>query len=419
MSKDWSEELRQRMEQYEMEAPKALFDDIMSAMPATQTPAPQARIVPLWVRRTAVAAMVAVAVAAGYILLDVEEPTAGEAMLTLNTPSMVESQPEPVAEEVSEREVVESALAMKKAFTTLPITADAPTATINDAPQITSFEQPATTVEEKPSASQKAEAPQKASTPQKSEVRQRTAEPTSRSIFQATPTKRRSTRGLMASLQASGLPIGQSNHSSQSVFVVNSVLQGVRADYSEGSTDFVTYDNDHTITTDRHHHLPVRVGALLRFNITDSWAIESGVTYTKLTSETTIGDKANYFDERTSLHYVGIPLNAVYNIWQSNRFTFYVSGGGMVEKSIAGSSRTNYFIDGEKTNSQRSDVKVKELQWSINATAGAQFNLWPAVAIYAEPSVGYRFANGTKIETLYNERPLDFSLNIGLRFTLR
>lgn len=419
MSKQWSEELRQRMEQYEMEAPKALFDDIMSAMPATQTPAPQARIVPLWVRRTAVAAMVAVAVAAGYILLDVEEPTAGEAMLALNTPSMVESQPEPVAEEVSEREVVESALAMKKAFTTLPITADAPTATINDAPQITSLEQPATTVEERPSAPQKAEAPQKASTPQKTEVRQRTAEPTSRSIFQATPTKRRSTRGLMASLQASGLPIGQSNHSSQSVFVVNSVLQGVRADYSEGSTDFVTYDNEHTITTDRHHHLPVRVGALLRFNITDSWAIESGVTYTKLSSETTIGDKANYFDERTSLHYVGIPLNAVYNIWQSNRFTFYVSGGGMVEKSIAGSSRTNYFIDGEKTNSQRSDVKVKELQWSINAAAGAQFNLWPAVAIYAEPSVGYRFANGTKIETLYNERPLDFSLNIGLRFTLR
>lgn len=419
MSKDWSEELRQRMEQYEMEAPKALFDDIMSAMPATQTPAPQARIVPLWVRRTAVAAMVAVAVAAGYILLDDEEPTAGEAMLALNTPSMVESQPEPVAEEVSEREVVESALAMKKAFTTLPITADAPTATINDAPQITSLEQPATTVEERPSAPQKAEAPQKASTPQKSEVRQRTAEPTSRSIFQATPTKRRSTRGLMASLQASGLPIGQSNHSSQSVFVVNSVLQGVRADYSEGSTDFVTYDNEHTITTDRHHHLPVRVGALLRFNITDRWAIESGVTYTKLSSETTIGDKANYFDERTSLHYVGIPLNAVYNIWQSNRFTFYVSGGGMVEKSIAGSSRTNYFIDGEKTNSQRSDVNVKELQWSINAAAGAQFNLWPAVAIYAEPSVGYRFANGTKIETLYNERPLDFSLNIGLRFTLR
>ncbi len=419
MSKQWSEELRQRMEQYEMEAPKALFDDIMSAMPATQTPAPQARIVPLWVRRTAVAAVVAVAVAAGYILLDVEEPTVGEAMLALNTPSMVESQPEPVAEEVSEKEVVESVLAMKKAFTTLPITADAPTATINDAPQITSLEQPATTVEEKPSASQKAEAPQMASTPQKSEVRQRTAAPTSRSIFQATPTKRRSTRGLMASLQASGLPIGQSNHSSQSVFVVNSVLQGVRADYSEGSTDFVTYDNEHTITTDRHHHLPVRVGALLRFNITDRWAIESGVTYTKLSSETTMGDKANYFDERTSLHYVGIPLNAVYNIWQSNRFTFYVSGGGMVEKSIAGSSRTNYFIDGEKTNSQRSDVKVKELQWSINAAAGAQFNLWPAVAIYAEPSVGYRFANGTKIETLYNERPLDFSLNIGLRFTLR
>lgn len=406
MSKQWSEELRQRMEQYEMEAPEALFDDIMSAMPATQTPAPQARIVPLWVRRTAVAAMVAVAVAAGYILLDVEEPTSGEAMLALNTPTIEEVQP--AAEEAMPTEVAESATqSAKRTATTLPEVMEPSAIALNDTPPAPPAEQPTPAAEKTPSTQQKAE------------MRERTAEPQARNIFQATPAKRRSTRGLMASLHASGLPIGQSSHGSQSVFMVNSVLQGVRAEQAEGSTDIVTYDNEHAISTDRHHHLPVRVGALLRYNITERWAIESGVTYTKLTSDTRLGDVANYYNERTSLHYLGIPLNAVYNIWQSRRFTFYVSGGGMVEKSIAGSSRANYFLDGAEVNSQRSNVKVKELQWSVNAAAGAQFNLWPSVAIYAEPGVGYRFANGTKIETLYNERPLDFNLNIGLRFTLR
>ena len=406
MSKQWSEELRQRMEQYEMEAPEALFDDIMSAMPATQTPAPQARIVPLWVRRTAVAAMVAVAVAAGYILLKVEEPTAGEAMLALNTPTAIEAQP--VAGEVMPTEAAEPIIQpAKKVVATMPDAIEVSAVALDDTPPAPPTEQTTPAEEKTPLAQQKAE------------VRERTAEPQTRNIFQATPTKRRSTRGLMASLHASGLPIGQSIHSSQSVFMVNSVLQGVRADLTEGTTDIVTHDSERSISTKRHHHLPVRVGALLRYNITERWAIESGVTYTKLKSDSRLGDRDNYYDERTSLHYLGIPLNAVYNIWQSRRFTFYVSGGGMVEKSIAGSSRANYFLDGAEVNSQRSDVKIKELQWSVNAAAGAQFNLWPSVAIYAEPGVGYRFANGTKIETLYSERPLDFNLNIGLRFTLR
>ncbi len=414
MSKQWSDDLRQRMEQYETEAPEGLFDDIMKAMPVAQIPAPQARIVPLWVGRTAVAAVVAIAVAAGYILLDVEKPSSAETTLALSTPTTpaaIHSIPETdIAPQTEANEPRALAYTTQKVHTEVEPTPQPALATTPSNEEIAApnkDKQPATSAKEQPHA------------PKLSETSRPTSEPSSKQVFHTTTAKRRNAGGITASLRASGLSLGKSAYGTQSVFMVNSVLYGARADELDASTEIVTYDNEHAISTDRHHHLPVRVGALLRFSINDRWAIESGITYTKLVSEIHLGNAANYYDERTALHYLGIPLNAVYNIYQSRRFAFYVSGGGMVEKSIAGSSRTDYFLDSSKVNSLRSDVNVKELQWSINAAVGAQFNLWPAVAIYAEPSIGYRFVNGTKIETLYNERPLDFNMNIGLRFTLR
>ena len=40
------------------------------------------------------------------------------------------------------------------------------------------------------------------------------------------------------------------------------------------------------------------------------------------------------------------------------------------------------------------------------------------VGIYLEPGVSYYFDNGSFVETVYRERPLNFSLGIGLRFNL-
>ena len=157
----------------------------------------------------------------------------------------------------------------------------------------------------------------------------------------------------------------------------------------------------------------------LRYNLSDRWAIESGVTYTNLSSETSLGNRSNYYDERTTLHYIGLPVNAVYNIYQSRRFAVYASAGVIVEKAISGSMRTDYFLNGENINTLRSNVRIKPLQWGVNAAAGVQYNFSPWMAIYAEPGIGYHFDNGTTIETLYNERPLDFNLGVGLRFTLR
>ena len=49
--------------------------------------------------------------------------------------------------------------------------------------------------------------------------------------------------------------------------------------------------------------------------------------------------------------------------------------------------------------------------------AGVQFSLSPLIGIYLEPGAIYYFDNGSDIETVYSDRPLNFNLNLGIRFS--
>lgn len=407
MSNKWNDDLRRRMEQYEAPAPDDLFDDIMSALPAE---APTTPVVRLWPRRIAIAAAVAVAIAAGY--------------LTLITPMPIADDVVAVAEPAAEPSYLpQSAPTSEQA----PLLADAtaektpqPSAELTPVPL-----PPAEVMESHTEEQSSPEEPtvERKNTTQRSAqprtTQQRATQPPRERIVAMAP--RKNAGRLSMSLLASGLTAGKNIHSTQQVFMVSSTLYGVRNDEigESEATDVLLHDEERAISSKRHHRTPIRVGVTLRYNLSDRWAIESGVTYTNLSSETSLGNRSNYYDERTSLHYIGLPVNAVYNIYQSRRLAVYASAGVMVEKAISGSMRTDYFLNGENINTLRSDVRIKPLQWGVNAAAGVQYNFSPWMAIYAEPGIGYHFDNGTTIETLYNERPLDFNLGVGLRFTLR
>lgn len=417
MSKKWNDDLRRRMEQYEASAPDDLFDDIMSALPAEATTTP---IVRLWPRRIAIAAALAIAVATGYLMLITPMPSADDVMANTE-PSVEASYLQPSAPTPEQTSVLSDATVKKtpKVHTTRP--------TSNE-PLIEPLPEPlpesTTSIEATPSQHSKEATPQQPAAKRKNTTsrpsQQRATQPAKERVMAVT-TPRGNAGRLSMGLHAAGITIGQNNHATQQVFMVSSALYGVRQDEieDEPTTEVLLHDEEHTISSERHHRLPVRVGLTLRYNLSDRWAIESGVTYTKLSSETSLGNSANYYDERTTLHYIGLPVNAVYNIWQSRRLTVYASAGAMVEKSVSGGMRTDYFVNNDRINTLRSDVSVKPLQWSVNAAAGVQYNFSRWIAIYAEPSIGYHFDNSTKIETLYNERPLDFNLGVGLRFTLR
>ena len=74
-------------------------------------------------------------------------------------------------------------------------------------------------------------------------------------------------------------------------------------------------------------HMPVTFGASLRFELNEKWGIETGVTYTLLSTDLRSGSQDSYFEEEQRLHYVGIPLKVDRRLWSNKRFEIYASAG--------------------------------------------------------------------------------------------
>ena len=152
------------------------------------------------------------------------------------------------------------------------------------------------------------------------------------------------------------------------------------------------------------HHLPIRFGLSVQYQLNNHLALHSGISYTYLYSEFSIPLYQNLsYDQK--LHYLGIPLGVTWQLWSTNRFHFYLSGGAMVEKCVRAD------VDG-------SSVSKKPWQWSVAAAAGAEYTFIPQLGVYLEPSLGYYFDDGTSLEHYYKEHSLAPSIMFGLRLHL-
>lgn len=178
------------------------------------------------------------------------------------------------------------------------------------------------------------------------------------------------------------------------------------------------FNQGHDVVTEVKHRLPVRTGLSFAYRINDRLSIESGLLYTLLTSDLKYGSESHYIAGQQKLHYIGVPVNARYRVLSWRAFDLYASVGVLAEKCVSGKIERDFILDNHATQSEKEDVKVKPLQWSLNASAGLQFNITRALGIYAEPGVSCYIDNGSPVKTIYNERPLNFNLNVGLRFTL-
>lgn len=434
MNNRWTEDLRSRMSGYEVDAPEHLFDDIMGAVEAAEKsvstaekpietvaePERRGALLPLWGRRVAVAASVAAIVAVGLLTLNIErEVEQMEQIIAMEQPAPAElpvelqevAVAETVPQEVAVGEAEPQRVLLKKSAPAQSNTQPSPEQTISE-PSV------------EPVELQKSEAETRQETPNNSPSQHTQPTPQQRSIYAARPPQRvasqQSESRLAANIFASGFSGASNGFASQQLFSLSSALYGSRVEGGAGDGDeMLQPDASRTISRDVHHHQPIRVGVTLRYAFAPRWAVESGLNYSHLRSDVTVGNPKNYYDERTSLHYIGLPVNVVYSLLSTRAVELYVMAGGMVEKCVSGSLRTNYFVGGEPHNNSRSSVSVGGLQFSANASAGVQLNLSPTVGLYAEPGVGYWFDNGSKVESIYHDRPLNFNLNLGLRFTFK
>lgn len=146
-----------------------------------------------------------------------------------------------------------------------------------------------------------------------------------------------------------------------------------------------------------YHFQPIRLGLSLRYRLTERWNVESGLTYTRLSSDITtiILDETTVTEQR--LNYIGLPLNISYNLWKNRYFGLYMTAGGTIEKQLDASP----------------------WQFSINGSVGVEYKLTNNFSLYAEPGLGYYFKDGSSTLTIYKDRPLNFNLSFGLRLNLK
>lgn len=242
-----------------------------------------------------------------------------------------------------------------------------------------------------------------------------------------TPSERARARrsgGFSAGILAGGAVGGNTFGSKPTAMVMgaNPLAAGVtKTDWidKDSKASAIVY-NQPEVQEEYSHKIPVKVGLIARYNITGRLGVETGLTYSILSSSVKIGNSEtgkNWSTGSQTLHYLGIPLNISFNILNSRYVNIYVTGGGMMEKSISGSIKTDEYVDGKFDRTLTTNISPKGLQWSVNAAAGIQANILPQLGFFVEPGVSHHFKNSSRVRSIYTDKPTDFSLGFGLRYS--
>lgn len=230
--------------------------------------------------------------------------------------------------------------------------------------------------------------------------------------------------GFSAGIVAGGAVGGNTSGSKPTAMVMgaNPLAAGVtKTDWidKDSKASAIVY-NQPEVQEEYSHKIPVKVGLTARYNITGRLGVETGLTYSILSSSVKIGNSEtgkNWSTGSQTLHYLGIPLNISFNILNSRYVNIYVTGGGMMEKSISGNIKTDEYVDGKFDRTLTTNISPKGLQWSVNAAAGIQANILPQLGFFVEPGVSHHFKNGSRVRSIYTDKPTDFSLGFGLRYS--
>lgn len=158
------------------------------------------------------------------------------------------------------------------------------------------------------------------------------------------------------------------------------------------------------------HSMPISVGITVAKTLPKNWELESGLVYTYLYSKysSTNGNGSQ------ELHYLGIPLNAIYRFARIKRFSFYAAAGGQVDFYLTGRQKDEGYDEG-LSGSGYKELKHENVQFSVQANLGAAFSLYKQTELYLEPYMAYYIENKSSIHNVWKDKPFNFGLTLGIR----
>jgi len=122
----------------------------------------------------------------------------------------------------------------------------------------------------------------------------------------------------------------------------------------------------------------------------------TGHSYTRLKTDFTSITDGKYSFRTQTADYIGIPLDAIYNIWNNSNISLY--------SSVSVKADIPFCND-------------KTWQWSISSSAGLQYKLTTHISIFAEPSFFYHLNSSHSTPTIWTDRPFNITIPLGIRFS--
>ena len=515
MKEQWMKDMQDRFADFEQPAPEGLLDDIQREMehrglvPVNKASDTQRRLIPLWMRGAAAAAIVAVAIGTGTLLLtddnNLPKPVAQEQTVETQTlPTYIDEPKNEIAEAMATpkpkqmvrnrkiSELLSTAPTVAKEdlmAETLPDTAtesehiDAelpPTVIVNDVQETKQEEliqesdvEYTTTVpvvSQTPSAaSTKTYQPKRSKSGNKRwEIGasvagmqglgspnydfymygNRLSKNSMNFINSVVNSSNVSSSYISITHPGHGADVGVGNghsgdsdytpptnpsYSNQTTPVEDYNNGGVISGFSNYSSNYGRtrgfYNNNggylvninqhwYSMVVDTHHRQPVKVGLSMRYHFNDRWSLQAGVDYSYHSSDLVLQIENIQIQSEQKLHFVGVPVSLAYTLWKPGRFNVYLSGGGEIEKVVKGSQSIMSMTSNMADRKERQDVEEKPWQISIGGSAGVQFSITKLLSVYAEPGVAYYFDNKSSLPTIYQEKPFNFNINMGLRFDI-
>lgn len=159
------------------------------------------------------------------------------------------------------------------------------------------------------------------------------------------------------------------------------------------------------------HKVPISFGITVEKKLPRNWGLESGVVYTLLRSD--YKTASNNRKGKQELHYVGIPLNAIYRFAHIQNASFYAAVGAKADFNVSG-RRTENTQNDNKDAKLSEDIRDHRVQWSFHAKAGAAYAFHKMAELYVEPGVSY-YVDNSNIPNLWHDRPINFTVQLGLR----
>ena len=415
----WTQRLRDHLADIEAPVPDDLWEKIEARLPkevASPTPKKEARIVPLWARWAAAAVIVGGLV----ILWNVKSGMWNENSLLSSksettkktsaekTPALMKS--EKSEESESSESIEQGVKAPALLAEEMPMESEKK---VEETPlvPISSEEKPNEPILPVSSEEKSNESIQPISSEKKPNDSEKSPENVIRELNQKIAAYKQHRRGSATiNLYASN---GFGNQSYRNGVLMSQELLSNYDYYRNPDSHGTRFGNSPVYLANheerQNFYQPISFGLSVNIPISSKFSVSTGVVYTRLSSDFTSIANSLVYERQQKLHYVGIPLTVQYNVWQWYGLNVYATAGGQADFNVKAYMTT----EGTETKLEKDN-----LQWSVNAALGVQYNFIPQLGIYVEPGIKHYFDNGSHIQNYFKYRPTNFNLQIGLRLNM-